>query len=125
MDSTMDKDALLSDGEEDVTEEELNTPIVLTDRDLGLMTLCHEERYLAYSHIKEGFWPDRSIESNGARRRIRRLTEEGYLRKEWIEPRTQTLYLLDERGHQALKERNLHQDLDLYRFTRFYFIFIQ
>ncbi|GEM_PF-4438065 len=44
MDSTIDKDALLSDGEEDVTEEELNTPIVLTDRDLGLMTLCHGER---------------------------------------------------------------------------------
>ncbi len=117
MDSTIDKDALLSEGEEDVTEEELNTPIVLTDRDLGLMTLCHEERYLAYSHIKEGFWPDRSNESNGARRRIRRLTEEGYLKKEWIDHRSQLLYLLGERGRQVLKERNLDQGLDLYRYS--------
>ena len=36
------------------------SPVVLTDRDLALFQLAHEQRFLCYNQIMDAFWKERS-----------------------------------------------------------------
>ncbi len=100
-----------------LTDEDWNKPLALTDRDLGVMTLAHEERYICYSQIKDGFWPEASHASNTARRRVRKMIDENYLWRQSTRERVHYLYLLGERGYQLLKSKYLDRGLDLFRFN--------
>ncbi|MBI5410075.1 MAG: replication-relaxation family protein [Nitrospirae bacterium] len=89
--------------------------IQLTDRDIELFRMIHEERYLAYNQIKRAFWKDTSDVSHTCYQRVSKLVESGYLNPVNSRKKKLIVYFLTEKSHEELKKRGLDLGLRLFR----------
>ncbi len=96
---------------EDESEAE---PLVLTERDISIFKLVHEQRYLAFNQIKAAFWRGRSEIANAGYKRVTRLAKAGYLEEGYSQRKSLNLYLLSEKSYAELQRRNLDRGLSRY-----------
>ena len=89
-------------------------PLVLTTRDIAILQLVHEQRYLAFNQIRTAFWKDRSEIANAAYKRLMRLVDSGFLEEGYSKRKGLNLYLLSEKGYAELQRRNLDRGLSRY-----------
>lgn len=115
MDQPHDNESPAIEDSEDVSK--IIKPIELTDRDIAVFKFVHEHRYLAYGQIREAFWKDRSELAKACYRRIERLINSGYLRKDYSGRKSLNIYFATEQSVAILKERNLDSDIRLYEPT--------
>lgn len=81
--------------------------IVLTARDIELFQYLNEQKFMVSGQIYEIFWPKSDPESGTARQRLTKLVESGYLKIIQIERNKLRLFLLREKGIEALRQRRL------------------
>ncbi len=116
---TPEKEKAADDEVEETDQDELKA-LVLTKRDLALFKLVHEQRYLAFSHIKRAFWPDRSLPAKACYKRLTRLEKNGYLKQIYSKRKGLNLYLLTERSFQEIKNEGLDSGVSLYKPTEYF-----
>lgn len=95
-------------------------PLVLTTRDIAILKLVHEQRYLAFNQIRTAFWKDRSEIANAAYKRLMRLVDSGFLEEGYSKRKGLNLYLLAEKGYSELQRQNLDLALSRYELTGHY-----
>ena len=103
---------------EDHETSEENGPLELTDRDVAVFKLIHEQRYLVYNQIRRAFWKGRSVTANACYRRVERLINEGYLIKGYSKRKSIHIYLTTEKALAVLQERGLDSGIPLYQLRR-------
>lgn len=101
-------------------EDEALGPVVLKARDIQVFRLIHEQRYLAYAHVKSVFWEKSSVIAGACYHRLEKLIEAGYLVKETSLKRKLPVYLLTEKGLCELLQRGLAGGMPLFRMNDFY-----
>lgn len=89
-------------------------PVILQDRDIQVFKMIHEQRFLAHSHIKRAFWPDRSELANTCYHRIERLREEDWIRHLYSSRKKLKLHLITEKSLEELRKRGLDSGVPLY-----------
>ncbi len=89
--------------------------IVLTDRDIELFQLIHEEWYLAYSHIKM-VWPKDEEAVKACYLRVTGLVDQGYLKQHYSKRMNLHVYFLTQPALDELCKRKLDSGLPLYKF---------
>ncbi|MDA9101158.1 hypothetical protein N9K06_00630 [Omnitrophica bacterium] len=89
----------------------MDEPIVLTGRDMALLNLAHEQRFLCYSQIRAAFWKENSEDAKACWHRVERLIKEGYLRKEYTGRKKLNLYLSTEKAVRELAAKSLDQGI--------------
>lgn len=89
-------------------------PLVLTDRDIALLKLAHEQRFVCYNQISTAFWKDRSEGAKACWHRIERLVNEEYLRKEYTGRKKLHLYFATGKAHDELETRTLDSGIPLF-----------
>ena len=115
MDETRDAASPASEDSDDVTKP--IEPVELTARDVAVFKLIHEHRYLAYGQLRAAFWKDRSEPAKSCYRRIERLINSGYLRKDYSGRKSLNIYFATDKSLAVLKERAFDSDLRLYEQT--------
>jgi hypothetical protein len=95
-------------------------PIELTDRDIQAFRLIHEQRYLAYSHIKRAFWENCSEIAGACYHRLEKLIETGYLVTERLPKKKLSVYLMTEKSYAEILRRGLGSGMTLFRMNDFY-----
>lgn len=87
--------------------------IRINERDMDLMRLCHEQRFLSLSQIARTFWPESKNIYKRPLTRVNQLMGAGYLRAQKARIGQLTLYLVAARGLRCLKDENLARGLPL------------
>lgn len=87
---------------------------VLKDRDIQILKLIHEQRYLAQSHLKLAFWRESSDLANTCYHRMTRLTEARYITTQYSVSKKIHVHLITEKALVELRSRNLDSGLSLY-----------
>ena len=112
----------LKDGK-DQTNEEVDTgtePIVLTDRDIAVFKLTHEQRFICYNQIATGFWKERSEMAKTCWHRVERLEKAGYLHKEYSGRKKLHVYFATEKAVEELKTRSLDSGIPTFKMRPYY-----
>jgi len=94
--------------------------LVLTDRDIAVLKLIHEQRFVCYNQISTAFWKDRSEDAKACWHRVGRLIEEGYLRKEYTGRKKLHLYFATEKAVEELVTRTLDSGIPLFVMKPYY-----
>ena len=98
-------------------EEDESLPLVLTPRDIAIFKMIHEHQYSPNNQIRDAFWPGASKTSHVTYKRIERLVNMGYLKRDYSTRLTMFVYFLAERGLKELQSRGLDSGLELYEKT--------
>lgn len=99
---------------QDVNREEAAEPLEITERDVAIFKLIHEQRYVVMNQIVTAFWKCRSEDGRAAKRRVSRLVEADYLKLGAVSGREIKVLLLTEKSYGELKSRGLDSGLSLY-----------
>ena len=97
-----------------------NGPLVLTDRDIAVFKLAHEQRFVCYNQISTAFWKDRSEDAKACWHRVERLIDEGYLRKEYTGRKKLHLYFSTEKAVRELETRTLDSGIPIFEMKPHY-----
>jgi len=89
-------------------------PLVLTDRDIAVFKLMHEQRYVCYNQIATGFWKERSESAKACWHRVERLEKAGFLRKEYSGRKKLHIYFATQKAVEELKLRSLDSGIPTY-----------
>ncbi len=116
--------AAANNAKENQKEGKAADRLELTKRDIELFKLIHEQRYLSYSHVMRAFWPGTKPEAKAGYHRLDKLIKDGYLDKERSEKKELNIFLLTDKAHEVLEERNLDSGLKRYELTEDYERFI-
>jgi hypothetical protein len=84
-----------------------NSPVVLTERDLAVFQFIHEQRYVCYNQIKDGFWKERSPDANACWHRVGKLVNAGYLTKEYSGKQGTDAYFASNAAVEVLKTKGM------------------
>ena len=93
------------------------SPVVLTERDLAVFQFIHEQRYVCYNQIQDGFWKDRSPDANACWHRVGRLVNAGYLTKEYSGKQGTDAYFASGAAVEALKAEGMDGGLKVMEAT--------
>jgi len=124
MDESQSKSGAAAQAQEPEKTPKKKERLALTDRDIALFKLIHEQRYAAYTHLMRAFWPDTRLDAKAGYRRLSKLEKDGYLIKEHSEKKKLNIFLLTGKGYEALAGRNLDSGLKCYERGKDYERFI-
>lgn len=96
------------------------SPVVLTDRDIAVFQFAHEQRYLCYNQIKNGFWKERSEDAKACWHRVEKLVGAGYLTKEYSGKMGTDVYFASETAVENLKKKSLDSGLPVIKATSYF-----
>lgn len=99
---------------QDGNREEVLEPVAITERDVAIFKLIHEQRYVVMNQIVTAFWKCCSEDGKAAKRRVMKLVDTGYLKLGEIRDRKIKVCLLTEKSYGELKSRGLDSGLSLY-----------
>lgn len=102
------------------TKKEECGNLELQERDYEVLRMAHEQGYVALNQIKLAFWPENSTGAYAYGHRIWRLTSEGYLRWAYSHRFKLKIYLLTEKGLEALKEKGMDSGLEVFKLSDSY-----
>ncbi len=105
-----------TNGEVDTGSE----PLVLTDRDIAVFQLAHEQRFVCYNQISAGFWKERSEHAKACWHRVERLLNAGYLQKEYSPRKKLQVYFATEKAVAELKTRSLDAGIPAFKMRPYY-----
>ena len=94
------------------------SPVVLTERDIGVLQFAHEQRYLCYNQISDTFWKECSEDANACKHRVSKLVAAGFLSKKYSGRKKLDVYFSTEKAVEALKSRSLDSGMRALKFTR-------
>lgn len=98
-------------------QKEDQEPLELTERDISVFQLIHEQRYLVYNQIQRAFWPERSLSAKACYKRVTRLEKAEYLGAIRSESEGVNVYFLMDKAYEEIRKRGLDHGLRPYRFT--------
>ena len=96
------------------------SPVVLTERDLAVFQFIHEQRYVCYNQIKEGFWKERSPDAHACWHRVGKLVNAGYLRKEYSGKQGTDAYFASGAAVEVLKTKGMDGGLQVVEPTPYF-----
>ena len=85
--------------------------VVLTERDIAVFQFIHEQRYVCYNQIKDGFWKERSPDAKACWHRVEKLVDAGYLTKEYSGKMGTDVYFASETAVEVLKTKSMDSGL--------------
>ncbi|GEM_PF-821245 len=110
MDELKDFTVEASDSEPDEDENS----VVLTERDIEIFKFIHEQSFVVHSHLRHGFWFNKSEISNACQRRKLKLLRAGFLGERYSKVKGKNVYHLTQKSFDEIKKRNLDSGLSLY-----------
>lgn len=96
------------------------SPLVLTDRDIAVFQFVHEQRYVCYNQIKDGFWKERSPDAKACWHRVGRLVSAGYLTKEYSGNQGTDAYFASGKAVEVLKAKSMDSGLEVAEATPYF-----
>ena len=94
------------------------SPVVLTERDIAVFHIAHEQRYLCYNQISGGFWKERSEDAKACWHRVEKLVNAGYLTKEYSGKMRMDVFFASEKAVEVLKKKSLDSGLPVMKPSR-------